>query len=108
MNEKYREYLKTLSPELREKAKSIKTQEQLEEFLSDNDIELPEDTLAAVSGGCGGDDENQIYPNACPDCGGDLEYVSSDPTYNYRIRTIARCLKTGARYVCEYGVWSKL
>ena len=51
MNEKMSKYLKSLSPELQEKAKNIKTQEQLEEFLSDNDIELPEDVLEAVSGG---------------------------------------------------------
>ena len=53
MNEKYKDYLKDLSPELQEKAKDIKTQEELLEFLSDNDIELPEDALDAVSGGNG-------------------------------------------------------
>ena len=51
MNEKYKEYLKDLPPELQEKAKDIKTQEELLEFLSDNDVELPEDALDAVSGG---------------------------------------------------------
>ena len=54
MNEKFSEYLKDLPPELQEKAKDIKTQEELNEFLSDNDIELPEDALEAVSGGCEG------------------------------------------------------
>ena len=53
MNEKYKEYLKNLSPELQEKARDINTQEELMEFLSDNDVELPEDALEAVSGGCG-------------------------------------------------------
>ena len=53
MNEKYKDYLKDLSPELQEKAKDIKTQEELNEFLSENDIELPEDALEAVSGGDG-------------------------------------------------------
>ena len=51
MNEKYNEYLKDLPPELQEKAKGIKTREELMEFLSDNDIELPEETLGAVAGG---------------------------------------------------------
>ena len=107
MNEKFREFIKDLSPELQEKAKDIKTREELTAFLSDNDIELPEDALGAVSGGCGGDDEKQIYPNACPDCGGDLEYVRSEPTYNYWTRTVARCLKTKVEYVYMYGKWSK-
>ena len=52
MNEKYSEYLKDLPPELQEKAKDIKTREELTAFLSDNDVELPEDALEAVSGGC--------------------------------------------------------
>ena len=57
MNEKYNEYLKDLPPELQEKAKNIKTREELLEFLSDNDVELPEDALDAVAGGsgCGSD-----------------------------------------------------
>ena len=57
MNEKYNEYLKDLPPELQEKAKDIKTREELLEFLSDNDVELPEDALDAVAGGsgCGSD-----------------------------------------------------
>ena len=105
MNEKINALLSGLSPELQEKAKDIKTREELTAFLSENDIELPEDALGAVSGGCVGDDE--IYPNACPDCGGDLEYVRSVPTYDYQIRHIARCLKTGAQYICEYGIWRK-
>ena len=86
MNEKYKDYLKDLSPELQEKAKDIKTQEELLEFLSDNDVELPEDVLDAVSGGsgCGNDDdcpkggkhdyrkvgrENKRYKCVCNKCG---------------------------------------
>ena len=55
MNEKFSEYLKNLPPELQEKARDINTQEELLEFLSDNDVELPEDALEAVSGGSGCD-----------------------------------------------------
>ena len=85
MNEKYKEYLKDLPPELQEKAKDIKTNEELMEFLSDNDIELPEDVLDAVSGGsvCENDDcpkggkhdyrtvgrENKRYKCVCNKCG---------------------------------------
>ena len=86
MNEKYKDYLKDLPPELQEKAKDIKTNEELMEFLSDNDVELPEDVLEAVSGGggCGNDDdcpkggkhdyrkvgrENKRYKCVCNKCG---------------------------------------
>ena len=64
MNEKYKDYLKDLSPELQEKAKDIKTQEELLEFLSDNDIEIPEDALDAVSGGngCGNSENSEAAP----------------------------------------------
>ena len=51
MNEKINAILNGLSPELQEKAKDIKTQEELMEFLSENDVELPEDALDAVAGG---------------------------------------------------------
>ena len=66
MNEKYKDYLKDLSPELQEKAKDIKTQEELLEFLSDNDIEIPEDALDAVSGGngCGNSENSGAAPCA--------------------------------------------
>ena len=51
MNEKINALLNGLSPELQEKAKDIKTREELLEFLSENDIELPEETLGAIAGG---------------------------------------------------------
>ena len=100
MNEKYRKYLKTLSPELREKAKNIKTQDELMEFLSDNDVELPEDALENVSGGCEVKNEypkGTVFENSCPDCGGDLIY--HDNTY-YWARSVPRahCAKTGVLY----------
>ena len=107
MNEKINAFLKDLSPELQEKAKGIKTQEELLEFLSENDIELPEDALGAVSGGCGGDDEKQIYPNACPDCGGDLEFVKNAVQFGGRPHPVARCVKTGVQYIHVLGTWDK-
>ena len=66
MNEKFSEYLKDLSPELQEKAKDIKTREELNEFLSENDIELPEDALDAVSGGDGCDSGKCAHEYADP------------------------------------------
>ena len=107
MNEKYKDYLKDLSPELQEKAKDIKTQEELLEFLSDNDIELPEDALDAVAGGNGcsnsegnsgaapcahqstfelegfigyNDDEvGEYYSKQCNACGAILYYFEGSP-----------------------------
>ena len=86
MNEKFSEYLKDLPPELQEKAKGIKSREELNEFLSDNDVELPEDALKAVSGGggCGNDDD-------CPK-GGKHDYRKVD-WQNKRYRCI--CNKCG-------------
>ena len=107
MNERINRFLKDLPPELQKKAKSIKTQEELNEFLSENDIELPEDVLVAVSGGCGEPKEKVIYANACPDCGGDLEYVKSTVHVGGRSYSVARCVKTGVQYIRVLGTWGK-
>ena len=104
MNEKINALLSELSPELQEKAKGIKTQEELNEFLSENDIELPEDALEAVSGGCGEPrfyEEGTIFRGCCPDCGGDLLFDKVIKHYA-NMRTIARCLKTGNTFSCHY------
>ena len=53
MTEQLEQYIKDLPPELQEKAKEIKTKDELMEFLADNELELPEDALEMVSGGCG-------------------------------------------------------
>ena len=101
MNEKFREFIKDLPQELQEKARGIKTQEELTDFLSDNDIELPEDALEAVSGGCGEvkqeyEPGGHIYKGACPDCGGDLIYHDNVWKAGYSAR--AKCAKTGVLY----------
>ena len=62
MNEKFEKYLKDLSPELKEKAKDCKTQEDLNEFLADNDLELPEEALELVAGGCGTNSGGTYHP----------------------------------------------
>ena len=85
MNEKFEKYIKDLSPELQEKARECKTTEELNEFLAENDIELPEDALEMVSGGiCTGDcpkggkhewDVCSSYKE-CKKCG-EIHYFSS-------------------------------
>ena len=52
MNEIFEEYIKDLSPELQEKARQCKTKEELNAFIAENELELPEDALESVAGGC--------------------------------------------------------
>ena len=53
MNENFEKYIEGLSPELQEKARACKTTEELNAFIAENDLELPEEALELVSGGCG-------------------------------------------------------
>ena len=110
MNEKVNALLNGLSPELREKAKNIKTQEELMEFLSENDIELPDEALEAVSGGCHVPNKytpgEKIFEGECPCCGGDLIYHDNkychftDRGTNEWVNTFrAHCAKTRVLYV---------
>ena len=52
MNEKFEKYIEDLSPEMQEKARACKTPEELNAFIAENDIEIPEEALDMVSGGC--------------------------------------------------------
>ena len=95
MNEKFNDCIKELSPELQEKAKGIKSNEELNDFLAENDIELPEDVLESVSGGegCftfGG-------PDACPK-GGDHEWTKLQ-VLESGITARFRCTKCGEETV---------
>ena len=57
MDEKMKEALKgiydNLSDELKEKAKACKTMDELMEFAGKEGIELPDEMLDSVAGGCG-------------------------------------------------------
>ena len=46
------EYIKDLSPELQEKARACKTNNELLELAADEDMEIPMDALEGVAGGC--------------------------------------------------------
>ena len=80
MNANFEKYIEGLSPELQERARACKTKEELNDFIADNDLELPEDALELVSGGLGGCDPNAGQETAdiviegafCPDCGAEL------------------------------------
>ena len=50
--EELEKYIGELSPEMQEKARKCKTMEELNALLAENDVELSEDALQAVAGGC--------------------------------------------------------
>ena len=51
MNAQFEKYIEGLSPELQEKARACKTKEELNAFIAENDLELPEEALEMVAGG---------------------------------------------------------
>ena len=46
------EYIKDLSPELQEKARACKTKDELMQLAAENGLEIPEEALEGVAGGC--------------------------------------------------------
>ena len=83
--EELEKYISELSPEMQEKARQCKTMEELQAMLAENDVELSEDALEAVAGGCSAADvykQGTIFKGECPHCGGDLKY--HDTCYNER------------------------
>ena len=60
--------LDNLTPEQIEKAKDLKTAEELSKFAEENGIELTDEQLEKFSGG-GFWDDAQIYQVVCPKCG---------------------------------------
>ena len=50
--EELEKYVSELSPEMQEKARECRTMEELQSMLAENEVELSEDALAAVAGGC--------------------------------------------------------
>ena len=97
MNEKFNDCIKELSPELQEKAKGIKTMEELNDFLAENDIELPEDVLEAVSGGTLCNDLKFGGPDACPK--GEYHEWTKVEVLESGITARFRCTKCGEETV---------
>ena len=81
-------YIDELSPEMQAKARQCKDMDELNALLADNEVELSEDALEAVSGGCSlssdkmdiGDAVTYTKMARCPSCGGQLYYF--DMCYN--------------------------
>ena len=70
-------YIGELSPEMQEKARQCKTMEELQTMLAENDVELSEDALQAVAGGCG------TKPK-CEKCGTTMEFISQREISGWR------------------------
>ena len=76
MNENFEKYIEGLSPEMQEKARQCKTKEELNAFIAENDLELPEDALEMVSGGCG--TSTPPTPDKCNKCNAKVTQCTSD------------------------------
>lgn len=76
--EELEKYIGELSPELQEKARHCKDMKELNDLLAEKDVELSEEALQAVSGGCSLSsncyDQGDITPATCPSCGNKLYY----------------------------------
>ncbi|MBO6141324.1 MAG: hypothetical protein J6O40_05955 [Ruminococcus sp.] len=79
MYESLDKLIKDLPHELKEKAEKCKDFEELSELFADNDIEIPEDKLEAVSGGAQCDGQIHEKP-PCPNCGSylSMQYASGE------------------------------
>ena len=77
-NENLEKYIGELSPEMQEKARACKDMKELNALLAENDVELSEDALSAVAGGCSKSDPwkdtGDIMPYRCPECNQNLYY----------------------------------
>ena len=59
--EELEKYIGELSPEMQEKARQCQTMEELNALLAENDVELSDDALQAVAGGCGSADTHTTH-----------------------------------------------
>ena len=71
-------YIGELSPEMQEKARQCKDMGELNALLAESDVELSEDALEAVSGGCSQSanyyNQGDLMKQKCPECGHNLYY----------------------------------
>ena len=70
--EELEKYVGELSPEMQEKARQCKTKEELNALLAENEVELSEDALSAVAGGCSSSEDGPI----CEKCGAKKKWKS--------------------------------
>ena len=66
-----------LASKLKEKARDCNNMDELKKLIDEIDIELPEDVIEAMSGGCSVSDEypkGHSMPYDCPECQSQLKY----------------------------------
>ena len=99
------EYIKDLSPELQEKARACSSPNELLELAADEDMEIPEDALEMVAGGCGGGHEcNHVRHLETWHCGEDPRPIIKGVECN--ILTKRACSQCGRvqYFVCYYSM----
>ncbi|MBQ6674725.1 MAG: hypothetical protein IJM75_01210 [Ruminococcus sp.] len=109
MNEKFEQYISDLSPEMQEKARECKTKEELNAFIAENDLELPEEALDMIAGGSKACASTGDYVADCPDCPGILEYHDMVWFEKGGVGVArAHCTRTGILYYkTEFGSWKR-
>ena len=78
--EELEKYMGELSPEMQEKARACKDMNELNALLAENDVELSEDAIGAVAGGCSQSNAHPVgtlMEYNCPFCKGQLKYWDS-------------------------------
>ena len=106
--ENLEKYIGELSPEMQEKARECKDMAELNAFLAENDVELSEDALQAVAGGCSASsdvyDKGDLVNVYCPECDNQLRYW--DMVYENDYITRFYCDNPSCRSY-NNGLWAK-
>ena len=87
--------LKSLTEEQIAKVRACKTQEELLALAKQEDIELTEEQLEAVSGGC---TTPVVKPTLCPNCKSDQvekEFIRNE----FNSETYCRCKQCGHKWI---------
>ena len=95
-------FIGELSPELQEKIRECKTMEEFNTLLAENDVELSDDALEAVAGGCG---TTKGYK--CLKCGANpLKYIESKAGYDgWVMAMFFKCPKCGQMHYTGHMPW---
>ena len=84
-----KQYLKGLTDEQIKKVNACKSSEELLALAKQEGVELSEEQLAAISGGCGSDE-----PRKCPNCGS--TNIKEERGYGREASASFECLDCGA------------
>ena len=109
-NEHFERYIGELSPELQEKARQCKNMQELNALIAENDVELSDDALEAVSGGCSQSsncyDQGDLTTAKCPACGCQLYYwdMVKESFRGYPAKTRLYCNNTSCSSY-NNGLW---